>query len=197
MSKKVIMVNGKKRSGKDFTATELLRQFNDLNVKIEQHSFAEPMKTIIAHTLGITTEQLEEFKNNSNQFNVHIIDYDTHLTERETNCREILQNFGSGGMKEVFGEDIWAMLGLQKVQDSDADIIVFSDFRFDKEYEIFKKALGKNLITIKVLGGDSGDTHISEQGTTNTFDYVIDNTEKLPTIFKDISEIVKGICNES
>ena len=103
-------------------------------------------------------------------------------------------------MKEVFGDTLWANLALKATAQElayGADVIVLSDFRFDTEFYIFKAALGDNLITINVLGGETGDNHVSEVGPSIKFDYEIDNTDKSPAIFKDIADIVESLKDES
>ena len=196
--KKVVMLHGTKRSGKDFSATMMQNLFKRLNVNTEIIAFAKPMKEIIATTLDITENQLEEFKNNPDNYTVHILNGGgANGTEKETDCRKILQNFGSEAMKSVFGNDIWAMLALQKVQDSLSPFIIISDFRFDIEYETFKRALGNNLITIEILGTPNTDTHISEQRVSNVFEYTIDNSRKDDTLRVQLDKIVKDICNEN
>ena len=192
------MLHGTKRSGKDFSATMMQNLFKRLNVNTEIIAFAKPMKEIIATTLDITENQLEEFKNNPDNYTVHILNGGgANGTEKETDCRKILQNFGSEAMKSVFGNDIWAMLALQKVQDSLSPFIIISDFRFDIEYETFKRALGNNLITIEILGTPNTDTHISEQRVSNVFEYTIDNSRKDDTLRVQLDKIVKDICNEN
>lgn len=204
--KKIILVSGKKRSGKDFTTTEIIRQLTDNGITAKRVSFAAPMKQIIADTFGVTEEVLEECKNNPETFIVGILKQDqeaeipTADVLHETNFRKILQNFGSGAMKKVFGDQIWANLALKQVGHElayGADVVVLSDFRFDTEFHIFKAALGDAVVTINVLGGDLGDEHISEIGPSIAFDYTIDNTAKSPAIFKNIAEILQSIADES
>ena len=57
--KKLILINGLKRSGKDYTAELIEEIIGDIGIV----SFAEPMKKIISETFNISLEQLEDYKN--------------------------------------------------------------------------------------------------------------------------------------
>lgn len=204
--KKVILISGKKRSGKDFTTTEMIRQLGEQGINAKRVSFADPMKQIIAETFGMTVEAVNECKDNPDTFIVGILKQDltaenpTADVLHETNFRKILQNFGSDAMKNVFGDQLWANLALKQVGNElayGADVVIMSDFRFDTEFYIFKAALGDAVVTINVLGGETGDNHISEIGPSIDFDYVIDNTEKSPAIFKAVTEVITKIKDES
>lgn len=204
--KKIILISGRKRSGKDFTTIEMIRQLEEQGISAKRVAFADPMKQIMAETFDMTVEAVNECKDNPEAFVVAILKQD-HEAEtptadvlHETNFRRLLQNFGSGAMKNVFGDQLWANLALKQVGAElayGADVIIMSDFRFDTEFYVFKAALGDAVVTVNVLGGEEGDNHISEIGPSIQFDYVIDNREKSPAIFKAVTEILTDIKDES
>jgi len=195
--KKVILINGSKRSGKDLSADILKFNFESRGKRVEKMSFAEPMKQIISETFGITLDELEEYKNLPCRYPVSIYDGEYCKCEcKVTNFRTILQRFGTEAMKPVFGEYVWAGLGLAKAQESDADVVIFSDFRFDLEYALFGELYRDELITIHIQGGEKGDGHSSEQPLDIEFDYEIDNTNKDQNLHVKLAEVVMEVCGE-
>ena len=157
--RKIILINGKKRAGKDYIANILKEKLGNCEIM----HYADSMKQIIADTFEISLEELENFKNE----NVEII-----FNNRKTTFRRVLQCFATEAIKPVFGNNIWKRIVLNKMENSNAEYIIIPDFRFPEEYI-------EDSLTVKVLGGDTNDTHISESALNNfKFDYIIDNTKK-------------------
>ena len=157
--RKIILINGKKRAGKDYVAKILKEKLG--NCKI--FHYADALKQIIADTFEISLEELENFKNE----NVEII-----FNNRKTTFRRILQCFATEAIKPVFGNNIWKRIVLEKIKETNAEYIIIPDFRFPEEYI-------EGSYTVKVLGGEQLDSHISEHALNNfKFDYIIDNTKK-------------------
>ncbi len=180
-AKTVILISGYKRSGKDYIANEINKI---LKGKGKVLSFADPMKEIIQNTFGITKEALNEYKNTPDEYGLEIKVYPNNQPQgviKYINFREILQNFGTEGMKPVFGNDVWAMLTKQRTLNEALSII--PDFRFKVEYDVFKNDLEYKVITIRIQddGINNLDTHSSENELKDfKFDYTIDNTKKEP-----------------
>ena len=157
--RKIILINGKKRAGKDYVAKILKEKLGNCEI----FHYADSMKQIIADTFEISLEELENFKNE----NVEIT-----FNGKRTTFRRILQCFATEACKKIFGKDIWKQIVLNKMENSSAEYIIIPDFRFPEEYI-------EDSLTVKVLGGDTNDTHISESALNNfKFDYIIDNTKK-------------------
>lgn len=179
----LILVNGKKRSGKDFFAQILKTELSKLGKNAEVMSFAEPLKCIIADTFDITNKQLDDFKNDAEQ--VGIIRTKMSGTDYEvlTDFRLILQRFGTEAMKKYFGEDVWVKLLADRAYKSKADFIIVPDFRF------FTEDIG-GAITVKIKNANfdnAGDLHRSETELDNfKFMYTFDNTD-----YPDISNTVR------
>ena len=135
-------------------------------------SFAEPMKAIAATILGITPEQLDEYKNDFVQFGLIIQNNYDSATEHRTNCREFLQRLGSDAIKPWFGNDVWSKLLLGRIENSTADVIIIPDWRF--EIEEITSSL-KIRITSNMC--DLTDTHVSETELDNypAFDLILNN----------------------
>ena len=157
--RKIILINGKKRAGKDYVAKILKEKLGNCEI----FHYADSMKQIIADTFEISLEELENFKNE----NVEII-----FNNRKTTFRRILQCFATEAIKPVFGNNIWKRIVLEKIKETNVEYIIIPDFRFPEEYIA-------GSYTVKVLGGEQLDSHISEHALNNfKFDYIIDNTKK-------------------
>lgn len=179
MKKKVLLIAGQKRSGKDTLAQLIADELNRLGKKTSVKSFAYPMKEIMAVTLGVTQQELEDLKNDSD--NPH---------------RGYLQRFGTEGMKPWFGKRVWTDLAMQSVNDSSSEIIIFADFRFPEEGIYFPTY--HNTTTLKVhrpgLTSDSADMHISERALENyLFDRDVVNDGDLTDLRASALEIAQWL----
>jgi len=166
---KLILVNGKKRSGKDYFARSLSTLLRAQGKSAEVMSFADPMKEIISTTFGITLAELDDYKNDPYKYIVSVFEDDFGV--HETTFRKILQLFGTEAMKSHFGDDVWINLLLKRAAKSKADYVIVPDFRFKVELV--------SDITVNVANKDivSTDTHPSETELDEfEFSYYIDNT---------------------
>lgn len=157
--RKIILINGKKRAGKDYVAKILKEKLGNCEI----FHYADALKQIISETFEISLEELESFKNE----NVEIT-----FNDKRTTFRRILQCFATEAIKPVFGNNIWKRIVLEKIKETNAEYLIIPDFRFPEEYI-------EGSYTVKVLGGEQLDSHISEHALNNfKFDYIIDNTKK-------------------
>ena len=175
---KIILINGKARSGKDFAA-QILQKKLDRTIKL---AFADSIKDILCNTLEITRNEFDEYKNNF---------YDLKYSDKSLTFRELIQNFGET-MKEKFGNDFWARQLVDSINNpelSNSDYFIVSDFRFKIEYETLSKYLGQDKIVtlyIEDKNISQDDKHISENALVDfDFDYYVDNTEKNTEKLKD------------
>ena len=111
MFENVILIGHKSRQGKD-TFAQFLMDNSDWPVQRLQYSGR--MKEILAELKQVSLEDLEELKNN------------------DPKCREKHQRFGSGKMKEFFGEDVWVQQVIKQLTDPET-LYVIDDFRFNIE----------------------------------------------------------------
>lgn len=191
--KTVILINGLPRAGKDTVADFLVENFNYV-----KSSFAAPMKNIIANTFGITLEELDTFKNNTDEYGVEIKVYPNNQpqqTIKYTNFRDILRLFGTEGMKPEFGNDVWSDLLYNKVQKSENDLHVIADYRFMCEYQ---PQDGIKIVKILVMDdrelpteGHASDVELYQNNVE--FDYVIDNTGTLIELEEKVNSIIKEL----
>lgn len=174
---KVIAISGKMRHGKDWVASTMKTILEQRGKTVEVMAHADTMKFLLATTLGITEEQLDEYKNNTKMFKVVIIDNHDGTSEHTTDCRELLQRFGNDAMKTVFGEDIWAKTLATRIAKSRADVILIPGLRF--HIEIDNLPIDTTLIRVFNNSIVSEETHSSEIALDNyQFDFYLDNTDK-------------------
>lgn len=169
-NRKIILINGKKRAGKDTLAKFLSYYLPDCEIT----HFAKPMKEIVAEMLNMPIDDLEVLKNVEEPIGVY--DKDRNEFIAYTDIRKILQVFGSGKMKEYFGKDVWAKLLYSTLPDK--EFIIVPDFRFPEEY---RPCDDDNIITIRIKAPwTKDDNHISENALADfKFDYDIINAGSL------------------
>jgi hypothetical protein len=205
--KKLIMLSGKKRSGKD-TSAILMKQ---LDPSIKLLAFATPLKQIMAATFNIPMPILEEWKNDGFvcMHGIPMENQENADFQMQT-YREILQNFGTEAMKPVFGNEVWSMLAVKRIKElfQYTDTVVVTDWRFEVEYDYIYDAFceSKNvahgtaevltiaLETWRIERPDvlSEDSHSSETALDNfEFDKVIINGGTI----EDLKENIKGELN--
>lgn len=172
---KLILVSGKKRSGKDYSTSLLAGSLRSRGYSVEVKSFAEPMKQIVSVIFGVSLGTIETAKNEPHNFPVVMTQSNTeaNAVRFSTDMRQILQRFGSDAMKPIFGDDVWARLMDQYVQSSSADFIIVPDFRF-----LIEHIPSATTIRIKCNLAESADQHVSEIELDDfAFDYVLNNND--------------------
>lgn len=190
---RLILVNGKKRSGKDWFAEKLQEELYKNKKTSEVMSFAEPIKNIIAQTLNISEQELDDYKNEKRPLGINYAKMDGYSFEKLTDFRAILQNFGTEAMKKWFGDDVWLNLFRKRFKTSNVDYIIVPDFRFRVEHI-------KNSITVKIKNDEVDstctDTHASENELNCfKFDFIIDNSGQ-PDLTDQVQRFVKFLEQE-
>jgi len=167
---RVIQISGKKRHGKDTVAAILKDKLSGAQVL----SFAEPMKQIMATTLGISVEELDQRKNSDNEYRV------------------MLQRLGSDAIKPLFGESVWADLMKAKLSNMpDEQLVIISDWRFNCEVldDSFKLRIHRPSVPV------DWDNHASEVelDTYEGFTYTLENPEGAGELLKEVDKLVVEI----
>lgn len=189
---KVILINGKYRSGKDYFAQQLKTALKyKKNKKAEIIRFADPIKNILAITFDCYVEDINKYKNDPDEYNITINDELGPF--KELNFREILQKFGTEAMQKVFGKTVWADL-LEKellfLDNAGIDYVLVPDFRFKHEYIT-------PSITVNIFNNDIewNDTHASETELKDFyFDYYVNNTGQ-PNLSVHIHNFIQYLEN--
>lgn len=171
----IIMIAGKKGSGKDFVAN-LLR--GKLRGYTEIEKFAQPLKRIITILTGYDSDDIESLKRIDRRF---------HVGLKEYNMRELMQTLATECIRDTFSKDIFSEYMLRKIKRNENTII--SDWRFVNEYELIKNNTEQSVYTILVKEPeeDDSDKHISENDLNDfNFDFIFYNDKKKPLIEVDI-----------
>lgn len=178
MKKLVILISGKKRSGKDYIGQVIYKYCNSLGYNTKLLSFACPLKEIVQKTFGISAKDLEHMKNNPDEYPLQIPQ--TDHTYELSNFREVLQKLGSEGIRDVLGDNTWKNYLYNSVKESTAEIFIVTDFRFINEATPEVEIPGLKISTVKVVNFSVqvSDTHASENGIPVSFEFglTIDNT---------------------
>jgi asparagine N-glycosylation enzyme membrane subunit Stt3 len=164
------MLSGYKGSGKDFVTQQLIKDLKSA----KRYAFATSLKQIVAKSLGVTLEDIENYKNDNT------VKFRLGLKELVT-VRECLQNLGDS-LKEQFGKYVFIDKIIDDTRkDTTSKYKIISDWRYEKEYRRFSYYT-KDIVTVRVVGNEEcSDSHSSENDLLNfKFDYYIDNINKLP-----------------
>nr|DAP89616.1 MAG TPA: deoxynucleoside monophosphate kinase [Caudoviricetes sp.] len=185
MNKKLIVLSGKKRVGKDTVAN----LFNDYtNRKYALRAFAEPVKEIVSQAVGTDSYTLDLYKES---LLVAVNGIDSNLTIRE------LYRKTADFYKELLGEDIFAKLMLKRLAYENYEFprVIITDMRFKAEYEQMK-LLDPVFIRVKCRMGNR-DTHPSEIDLDDVpdsdFHFIIDNTGTRTQLKEQVQTIVKKL----
>jgi molybdopterin-guanine dinucleotide biosynthesis protein len=179
----VIQISGRKRSGKDWTATAIKQQLESQGYSVEVMSFAEPLKDIASIILDMPLSDLELAKNNNDS----IYQTSSHYNQYLTTFRSMLQKLGTEAMKKYFGKLVWYDLLINRIDQSSADYILVPDYRFPEE-----TIPGALTVRIHSTSVDLTDNHISETALDDfVFDHILDNSNKQLTE----SDIIRFVSN--
>ena len=185
MNKKLIVLSGKKRVGKDTVAN----LFNDYTQrKYALRAFAEPVKEIVSQAVGTNSYILDLYKES---LLVAVNGIQSNLTIRE------LYRKTADFYKKLLGEDIFAKLMLRRLAYENYEFprVIITDMRFKVEYEQMK-LLDPVFIRVKCRMGNM-DAHPSEIDLDDVpdsdFHFIIDNTGTRTQLKEQIQTIVKKL----
>jgi len=193
--KKVLLICGEKRHGKDYLAEMLCEYNKDCSKK----AFADNIKKITQEIFSIDYETLDEYKNNPHKYYIKTtesISQNKSKVLSVTDYRQILQKLGTEAIKPIFGDDIWAKLVLEDIKKSDGKYFVISDFRFPEELKVFEdddevETLTVNIFDKTVINTDNHSNHSSETSLKDfQSDITVDNTGHR-NIKEDVETIIK------
>ena len=185
MNKKLIVLSGKKRVGKN-TVAILFNEYTQR--KYELRAFAEPVKEIVSQAVGTASYALDLYKESRL---VDVNGIQSNLTIRE------LYRKTADFYKELLGEDIFAKLMFRRLAHENYEFprVIVTDMRFKVEYEQMK-LLDPVFIRVKCRMGNM-DTHPSEIDLDDVpdsdFHFVIDNTCTRTQLKEQIQAIVKKL----
>ncbi|MCI4436696.1 MAG: hypothetical protein JHC33_07820 [Ignisphaera sp.] len=191
-TKKIILLSGKKRSGKS-TAAGLLKTMDN---SVKEVAFAAPLKQILADTFNVPSQELDKWKNND-RYCIHDISPEDDVKDmvyEVQSYRAIMQNFGDS-VKRFFGKDVWSHKAYELIQEyfQFVDTVVVSDWRYINEYTYLAKMF-KNvkIVTVRINTIDMPeDIHSSETELDDyAFDIIIDNIGTLEDFKQNLKELL-------
>lgn len=173
----LIGLHGRLQAGKDTTYERIARMCEGI-YRVEQLSFANPLKDSAAALLGITREELERMKVDpgvSISVRVPLDEFGYRYRTVTLTGREYLQRYGTESHRDVFGDDFWVRQAMDKVTQL-GTVYVVTDVRFPNEVAAIQDRGGYLAHVIGPEGVAAGG-HSSEQALPDdVFDFVIDNT---------------------
>lgn len=197
MNKNIIALTGVHAAGKD-TVAVLLKELLGGEQNVEIKSFAEPIQNAVASLLGVTLEKVKShpykdsptgivsyavgenpFSNlkEAQEFQKELSKegYDLKFKEYEITPRDLVIEIAEG-LKDVFGDGIWANIAFSKM--SSDKTTIFTDLRFKSELKELKIRNAK-LIKIVLLDKEGrkvkGDEYEMSYFSDNEFDYILYN----------------------
>lgn len=179
---KVILVNGYKRSGKDYVSQIIKSELEKRDKSVSTIAFADAMKNILSSTFKLDVEELDDLKNNPD----HLFSVDGGITEY--NMRTIIVNFGQV-IKQLFGSYFWRDIVIKYIKENEFDYVIVTDFRFPDEY------IDGYCVYIKNDDIEQDKSEITENSMNDwEYDFVIDNTGKPSNdvLIEQITEMLKN-----
>lgn len=175
---KVIMIGGRKRTGKGVATASLKTMYESQGLSVATVSIASTVKEIIADLFEISEEDVDKYKNNPKNFWVEVMQ-NGELTLQQTDFRRLLQLLGTDIRNKYLGQYFWIRVAVDKIKSSKADIVLVDDWRFIFEYEEVLKEFPTRTLIIR---RDTGiiDNHESETALDNfVADFTINNNKSL------------------
>jgi len=214
--KKVILINGLARSGKDTTAKIIKEELTKQGYSVKVLAFADKLKDMVCEMFNITRTDLDYYKNNKDSIGVEDFYDDTGYWDL-TDFRTFLDIFGNKIAKTLGGESVWVDIVLKNIQESEEEFFIVPDFRFFIEYDVFHiHNFGRydtnaddfdkinleetpfDITTIQVQRDVPKMNLESEKALDNfMFEYTLDNNSDLTSLQENIKELLGKILQEN
>jgi len=201
MGKLVILLSGKKGTGKNTSASIITDMLGAENV--DEIAFADPIKRFCMDCFGLTQIQCygtsgERESPSSIRWSDISSSYRPHNADGLMTVREVLQFVGTEVLRGFY-PDIWAHAGLTAARRSEKKVVVFTDTRFPNEIAKIKSmeldTPPATVVTVRI-NRETGriDNHESETALDNYehFDYIIDNNHGRESLKKNIFAIMEN-----
>ena len=151
--KRIVLLNGPPRSGKDTAASHLVPYF-----AFQKMKFAAPLKRAVAGLLDMSVTALEEHKDN--QFNilskesyVEIDNYGTKRTEYgpKDAPRRLLIDLSESFLKPKYGDTFFGRLATREINRSSYNLIIFTDSGFATEASVITRLYRReNVLLVRL-----------------------------------------------
>jgi hypothetical protein len=167
----IIGLAGLKRSGKNTAAAHLCQRY-----RMDERSFAEPMRRFVAGLLDWTLEELEARK-------------EEVVPWLGVTPRHMLQSLGTEWGRKMVHHDLWVRTVMHKIEKHAGVDHVLSDVRFPNEAEAIHQQGGK---VVRLVGrGATGDAHESEVPLpAHLVDFELSNAGTLDELYDALDSVV-------
>ena len=160
-SKKIILVAGKKRSGKD-TFLNTAKEYVEANgINSDSFAFADPMKTILSSMLSISKDTLDEYKNNTGKYSIanngkflSFLEYGTAF--KEVKKTEVIKIFITAANSELGEFSKFTLEDAKKILSAlfgeNGKIQTFRELIQNFGFNAMREHCGKNIWIDKMIG---------------------------------------------
>ena len=178
-----VLFAGTAGAGKDAAANMLSKALVARGHSTLRMAFADPIKDVAFHLLGIPKEVSYGTQKDKADYVVY-----------NRSARSWLQWIGTELARDQIHKDIWVTRFSEKALSSDATVVIGSDCRFRNEMKLMKSLLGQtmDLKIIKIINPRVlvNTAHLSESEIFSTpnheFDLVIENNTGLEELESSI-----------
>jgi len=186
-SKKVILITGYDRCGKDYLANKLT---DYLNADIEH--LADPLKDVVCGILDLKRNELEDLKNNPYSYLTIDYEYNGRSRTQSINFRKFIIKTATILRKNI-SEHIFIETIKDRIKKSDKDYVIVPDIRFLVEYEELSKSF--NTFTIKLDSelDTCGRNDIKYEVDKIPYDCLFLNTEDDVRFVKNLKDLIEKI----
>ena len=184
-----VLFAGNSGAGKDAAADILANELESRGCSTSRTAFADPIKELAVHLLGIPKSISYGSQQDKLDFEVY-----------GKSARQHLQWIGTEMGRNQIHTDIWIHRFVERALESNARVVIGSDLRFRNEMAV-TRAMLDNKMSMKVVKIINPRVpvnleHQSEREIYNTpddaFDLVIHNTKGL----KDLRSLIMLLANE-
>jgi len=182
------MFGGKIHSGKNFAAKKLIDIYESHGVKAETMMLAQGVKDGCKDDYSqlasyLNSLSLKAKENGDDELAAELSINEDNWYENKTNItRILLQTYGTEIFRNRVDENWWTDRLAERIKNSDAEVIIVTDFRFPNEYNRLTELVGddNDIKTIHVFREADNDAAVTGHSSENAlddfkFDYEIDN----------------------
>jgi hypothetical protein len=182
-NKKVILITGYKRSGKDTFANLIIKKRN-----AEIFKLAQPLREMIKDFLDIDDFILEKEKE---IFPFYIKNKKLNYVNKDMCIRDLMIIF-SEGLKKYYGQTIFCEDIVNRIKNSQKELCLVSDLRYPYEAKYLKKEFPDALIVrIKRKGINLSSNHSSETSIDLIKeDVLIENNSSIKELEKNVDNFL-------
>jgi len=194
--KKVILVSGKLRSGKNQFADYLKETLTADGISVRQDLFAKALKDNSKQDYKRLIEYLNTISKKHNIPELFTIDENFYENKNEI-TRILLQTYGTEIFRNRVDDNYWVKQFINRVKESNEEITIATDVRFPNEIELLLNETEFECISIRIERGVVRDSdlinHPSETSLDDydQFTFIVDNNGTLEEL-KHASETIKA-----